>query len=164
MINIKLENKELQLIKEALDLYRRLGLGQFESLLSHPQMKVLMMKGETDYHRKQLREELEGHLLKARNQIFNIRGTFNTSLALGNDLIVKKVIDADTLWHKLHTKEKEETKFSDIKFGAIFVMDNDEDKTIYLKISSVECISIYEGPGSKIEINPEQKIRLLNEW
>lgn len=164
MINIQLENKELELVKEALDLYTRLGLGQFESLLSHPQMKSLMRNKETDYHRQGFREELENHLLKVRNELFNLKGNFNASFALGNDLVVKKVRDADTLWHKLHTKSNEETKFSDIKFGSIFVMDDDNDKTIYLKISSVECISIYEGPGNKIEINPEQKVRLLNEW
>lgn len=162
MINIQLEKKELELIKDALDLYTRLGLGQFESLLSHPQMKSLMRNKETDYHRQEFREELENHLLKVRNELFNLKGNFNASFALGNDLVVKKVRDADTLWHKLHTKSNEETKFSDIKFGSIFVMD--DDKTIYLKISSVECISIYGGPGNKIEINPEQKVRLLNEW
>ena len=44
MATIKLTNKQLRLIQTALDLYSRVGILQFEEILSHPTIEKLIYK------------------------------------------------------------------------------------------------------------------------
>lgn len=166
MVKLNLTEKEAELVKSALDLYMRIGIGQFEYLFGHPQIKAFLdtniETGETNYHSAQKKQEIESFLLQARNKLFNLTGNFESSYALGHPSIVDEIKESHELGKKIHNQIHTKIKFAHIKFGTVFKIPG-QDLALYLKVSSVECVNIFD-PKNKVEIDTGVDVEIVNEF
>lgn len=77
MPTLKVSEKQLRLIQRALDLYSRIGIGQFEEIKDHPTFQRHLaneykVDDKTDYTRYHTtREMADNALVQARNVLYN---------------------------------------------------------------------------------------------
>ena len=76
MTTLHLTEEQLRLVQQALDLYTRIGIGQFERIKYHPTFekhlwnKLKDENGETDFTQfHKIREEVDIKLAEARNML-----------------------------------------------------------------------------------------------
>lgn len=101
-MNLELGTKEFNIIKDALDFYIRIGLGQFERLKEHPMIE-LIPKEES---------EVDIRLIECRNVLFNLpdNKSIQYSLGIGNKSVTTEVKHAYNMYLIL---QKHEIKISD---------------------------------------------------
>jgi len=78
MATLKVNNKQLQLIQAALDLYTRIGIGQFNVIKEHPTFEKHLTQelvdetGNTGYnHYHRTRDAVDSLLVHPRNMLMN---------------------------------------------------------------------------------------------
>lgn len=77
MATLKVSEEQLRLIQRALDLYSRIGIGQFGEIKNHPTFqkhlhKECEVEGKTDYERyHSTRDTVDNVLCQARNVLYN---------------------------------------------------------------------------------------------
>ena len=83
MVTIEVTEQQAHLIKEALDLYVRLNLGQFNVIKDLPTIhKHIWENHRDDYH-----DIGNGELLKARNILFDMNFGLNGSYGINSDKV-----------------------------------------------------------------------------
>ena len=102
MATIKLTNKQLRLIQTALDLYSRVGILQFEEILSHPTIEKLIYKKST------INKKIEVGSDTMRGKVVEIGdGYIKTKGSWGNGEEIKTWTDVDEIklspdWNVYH--------------------------------------------------------------
>ena len=78
MASIRLTEKQLRIIQEALDFYSRVGIGQFNVIKEHPTFENALRKefkdeeGKVDYNRyHEVRDNVDLMLVQPRNMLLN---------------------------------------------------------------------------------------------
>lgn len=74
---LTLTDNQARLISEALELYCRIGLGQFDYIQNHPTIDYNISKRNVDFHK-----DIEPSLTISRNRIFGLKRGFETSLGI----------------------------------------------------------------------------------
>lgn len=116
MATITLTNKQLRLIQNALDLYSRIGILQFDRILEHPDIDRIMYDKYTE------KKELEVGVHTTRGDIVEIGEDYiKTKGSWGNGEEIKTWTDIENIkvspdWEKYHqAKEDCEFHFAYIK-------------------------------------------------
>lgn len=92
MTTLHLTEDQLRLVQRALDLYSRIGIGQFERIKDHPTFerhlcnKLMDEDGKTDFTRyHEIREKADEKLMEARNILIQEDLHPNTSWGIFNE-------------------------------------------------------------------------------
>lgn len=83
MVTIEVTDKQAHLIREALDLYVRLNLGQFDIIKDIPTIHANIW----DNHRSEYQDIGNDELLKARNILFDMNYGLNGSYGINSDKV-----------------------------------------------------------------------------
>ena len=102
MATIRLTNKQLRLIQTALDLYSRVGILQFEEILSHPTINNLIYKKSTSNEKLEVGSDtMRGKIVEIGDDYIKTKGSW------GNGEEIKTWTDIDKIklspdWNLYH--------------------------------------------------------------
>lgn len=102
MATIKLTNKQLRLIQNALEMYSRVGILQLEKIIEHPTIENVIRKQFTEEKKLEVGDEtLRGEIIEINKKYIKTKGHW------GNGEEIKTWTDIDKIklspdWEKIH--------------------------------------------------------------
>jgi hypothetical protein len=143
MPTLKVSEEQLRLIQRALDLYSRIGIGQFDVIKDHPTFERHLHRefkdenGKTDYSRyHSVRDAVDMTLVQPRNMLYNdnLIGR-NGSWGIHNPNVDDSCRDAYDLIQVIrHEFWKRDPNRSDITVDSSITLTDNKNKNIEVEL------------------------------
>lgn len=111
MATIKLTDKQLRLIQNALEMYSRIGVLQLHQILDHPTIENVIQEQFTEKKELEIGDNtLRGEIVEINKEYIKTKGHWSNNIGVGEEIKTWTDIDKIKLspdWNKIHdTRDK----------------------------------------------------------